>query len=338
MRATVAGYILRRVLQGILTLFLVMILLHWLTTLVIQLNGNPALAFFGDRIPTAAQLAAVTARFGLDNPCYSQTGNPCIGPFFERLGQYLRGDFGTNFRGREVTDIVGSAAPNTLKLFVVVTIVWSIVGLTLGSVAARTRGRAPDTSIRVVSILIDALPIFVLLLIYKYVVTVPVNKWASSNFGSDSFLALLFRPSFSADHSWATLIIPGLLLGLAGTASFIRLVRAAQLENYNADHVRTARSKGLGEGRVTTRHIVRNSAIPVVTAVGFVFTDALGGAVVTEGLMNINGMGGVLWNAVRDSETAVVIAVVTMLTVLTIVVMIGVDIVYALLDPRIRYD
>lgn len=332
------GYILRRVLQGILTLLLVMALLHWLTTLAIQLNGNPARAFFGDREPTAAQLAAVTARFGLDNPCYQHTGNPCVGPFLDRLGSYLRGDFGTDFRGRAVSDIIGTAAPNTLRLFLVVAVTWFLLGMTLGSVAARRRGRGTDTSIRVVSILIDSLPIFVLLLIYKYIVTVPVNRWATGAFGEDSVPALLFRPSFSSDHPWATTIIPGILLGLAGCASFIRLVRASQLENYNADHVRTARSKGLGETRVTVRHIVRNSAIPVVTAIGFTFTDALGGAVVTEGLMNIYGMGGVLWNAVRGSETSVVIAVVTLLTVVTIVVMIVVDVVYALLDPRIRYD
>ncbi len=331
-------YLLRRILQGILTLFLVTALLHWLTTLSIQLNGNPALAFFGDRVPSDAQLAAVTARFGLDDPCYQQVGNPCIQPFIHRIGDYFHGDFGTNFHGRAISDIIATAAPNTLKLFLVVAITWLLLGMTLGSVAARRRGRASDTGIRITSILIDALPIFVLLLIYKYIVTVPMNKWATGTFGADSFPALLFRPSFSSDHPWTTVLIPGILLGLAGSASFIRLVRASQLENYNADHVRTARSKGLGEVRVTVRHIIRNSSIPVITAVGFVFTEALGGAVVTEGLMNIYGMGGVLWNAVRGNETSVVVAIVTLLTVVTIVVMIVVDVLYALLDPRIRYD
>jgi len=288
----VGPYIIRRVLQGVLTLFGVMFLLHLLTTLAIQLNGNPALAFFGDRVPTPAQLAAVTQRYGLADSCYRHLGNPCLGPFVERLKDYGHADFGTNFRGRPVAEIVAAAAPNTLRLFLVVTITWLIFGMLLGSLAARFRGKAPDAGIRLTSILIDAFPVFVMLLVYKFIFTVPINGWMGRHFGKDSLPALLFKPSFSTEHPWATTLVPGFLLGLTGTASFIRLVRAAQLENYNADHVRTARSKGLNEGHVTVFHIVRNSSIPVVTAVGFVFTEALAGAVITEGLMNIYGMGG----------------------------------------------
>lgn len=325
-------------LQGVGSLLGVMLLLHLLMTLAIQLNGNPALAFFGDRVPSKSQLAAVEERFGLADPCYDQVGNPCLAPFVKRMGDYLTGDFGTNHRGREVVDIVATAAPNTLRLFLIVTITWMVAGMLLGSVAARFRGRAPDHSIRLVSILIDAFPVFVMLVVYKFIVTVPVSNWMSERFGDNSLPALLFKPSFSPEHPWATVIIPGLLLGLAGAAPFLRLVRASQLENYNADHVRTARAKGLGDTHVAAFHIVRNSAIPVVTAVGFVFAEALAGAVITEGMMNIYGMGGVLWDAVRDSEVSVVIGVVTILAVITIAVMFVVDLLYAVLDPRIRYD
>lgn len=331
-------YIARRVLQGVLTLFLVIFLLHLLTTLAIQLNGNPALAFFGERVPSQAQIAAVAARYGLGDPCYNQPVNPCFGPFVTRLKDYLTGDFGTDLRGRSVLDIVATAAPNTLRLFLVVTVTWLAVGMTLGSVAARKRGKIADHGIRGLSIVIDALPVFVMLLVYRYVVTVPVYTWAKDAFGDDSFGALLFKPSFDSDHPMITVIIPGLLLGLAGSAAFIRLVRAAQLENYNSDHVRAARSKGLSEGHVTVFHIVRNSSIPVATAVGIVFTEALAGAVITEGVMNIYGMGGVLWNAVRDSDVSLVVGIVTLLAVVTIVVMIVIDVLYAALDPRIRYD
>ena len=331
-------YIARRCLQAVLTLFLVVLALHLLTTLAIQLNGNPALAFFGDRIPTASQLAAVEARYGLDDPCYDEPGNPCLGPFFDRLGDYLHGDFGTNLRGREVTDIVAAAAPNTLRLFCIVTITWLVLGMVLGSVAARWRGRAVDHGIRMTSVMIDALPVFVLLLVYRYVFAVPLSNWAEDTFGEGSLPALLFRPSFDQDHPWATLVVPGLLLGLAGSAAFIRLVRASQLESYTGEHVRTARSKGLPERHVLTHHVIRNSSVPVVTAVGLTFADALGGAVITEGLMNINGMGGTLWEAVRASDVALVVGVVTILAIVTVVVMIVVDVAYAALDPRIRYD
>lgn len=331
-------YVLRRVLQGILTLFLVIFLLHVLTTWAIQLNGNPALAFFGDRLPTQAQIAAVSARFGLNDPCYNQLGNPCLGPFVNRLKDYLSGNFGTDLHGRTVINIVGTAAPNTLRLFLVVTLTWLAVGMTLGSVAARRRGKIADHGIRGLSIVIDALPVFVMLLVYRYVVTVPVYTWARKQFGGDSVAALLFKPSFDSEHPMVTVIVPGLLLGLAGSAAFIRLVRAAQLENYNSEHVRAARSKGLSERHVTVFHIVRNSSIPVATAVGIVFTEALAGAVITEGVMNIYGMGGVLWNAVRDSDVSLVVGIVTLLAVVTIAVMIVIDVLYAALDPRIRYD
>lgn len=331
-------YVLRRVLQGILTLFLVIFLLHVLTTWAIQLNGNPALAFFGDRLPTQAQIAAVSARFGLNDPCYNQLGNPCLGPFVNRLKDYLSGNFGTDLHGRTVINIVGTAAPNTLRLFLVVTLTWLAVGMTLGSVAARRRGKIADHGIRGLSIVIDALPVFVMLLVYRYVVTVPVYTWARKQFGGDSVAALLFKPSFDSEHPMVTVIVPGLLLGLAGSAAFIRLARAAQLENYNSEHVRAARSKGLSERHVTVFHIVRNSSIPVATAVGIVFTEALAGAVITEGVMNIYGMGGVLWNAVRDSDVSLVVGIVTLLAVVTIAVMIVIDVLYAALDPRIRYD
>lgn len=331
-------YIARRCLQAVLTLFLVVFALHLLTTFAIQLNGNPALAFFGDRIPTNAQLAAVEARYGLDNPCFDQPGNPCLGPFVDRVSSYLHGDFGTNLRGREVTDIVKTAAPNTLRLFFIVTVTWLVLGMTLGSIAARWRGRAVDHSIRLTSVFIDAFPVFVLLLVYRYVFSVPLSDWAEERFGRDSMPAQWFRPSFDADHPWTTLLVPGILLGLAGSAAFIRLVRASQLDSYSSEHVRTARAKGLPERHVITHHVVRNSSVPVVTAVGLTFADALGGAVITEGMMNIYGMGGVLWEAVRASDVSLVVGIVTILAIVTVVVMLLVDLAYAALDPRIRYD
>jgi ABC-type dipeptide/oligopeptide/nickel transport system permease component len=330
-------YAARRLLQALLTLLLVMGLLHVLTTFTVQLNDSPARAFFGDRSPTASQLAAVEARYNLNDPCYDHVGNPCVGPFVERLGQYARGDFGEDFRGRAVTELVAVAAPNTLRLFAVVTITWLIMGLLLGSVAARYRGRAADHSIRFTSILIDAFPVFVMLLVYKYVVAVPVGTWMRDRFGSDSFLGLLFKPSFDPNHPWATVIIPGILLGATGSAAFIRLVRASQLENYGADHVRAAKAKGMSSKRLIVFHILRNSSIPVATAVGFVFAEALSGAVITEGIMNIHGMGGLLWNSVRESVTPVVVGVVTLLAILVLIVNIAVDFAYAALDPRIRY-
>lgn len=331
-------YTARRLLQALLTLLFVMFLLHVLSTLTIQLNDSPALAFFGERTPSQSQLAAVEARYSLDDPCYDRVGDPCLGPFVERMGAYATGDFGEDFRNRQVVDLVAAAAPSTLRLFAIVTMTWLVMGLLLGSLAARYRGRNTDHSIRFVSILIDAFPVFVMLLVYKYVVAVPVGNWMRERFGADSFPGLLFKPSYSPEHPWITLIIPGILLGAAGSAAFIRLVRASQLENYHADHVRMARAKGLGNKRIIIFHILRNSSIPVATAVGFVFAEALSGAVITEGIMNIHGMGGLVWSSVRDSVIPVVVGVVSLLAVVILVINLAVDLAYAALDPRIRYD
>lgn len=331
-------YAARRVLQGALTLFFVMFLLHVLTTLTVQVNENPARAFFGDRTPSDSQLAAVEHRYNLDDPCYDRPGDPCLARFAERLGAYATGDFGQDFRDREVTDLVAATAPNTLRLFVVVTITWMVMGLLFGSLAARYRGRSADHSIRFLSILIDAFPVFVMLLVYKYVVAVPVGNWMRERFGDDSFLGLLFKPSFDPEHPWVTIIVPGVLLGAAGSAAFIRLVRASQLEVYRSDHVRAAKAKGLSGRRIVIFHVLRNSSIPVTTAVGFVFAEALSGAVITEGIMNIHGMGGLLWNSVRESVVPVVVGVVAMLAIVVLVVNLVVDLAYAALDPRVRYD
>jgi ABC-type dipeptide/oligopeptide/nickel transport system permease component len=333
------SYVARRVIQALFTLIFALFLIHVMSTLAIQVNGNPALAFFGDHVPTEQQVAAVEERYNLDDPCFDQVGNPCIGPFFERLQSYATGDFGTNLRGnQEVTEMLTLAVPNTLRLFTVVVITWLIVGLTFGSLAARFRGKAPDTSIRSFSIFVDAFPVFVALLVYVYIVAVPMSNWARDTFGDGSIPHLLFQPQFKQDNPWLTVIVPGILLGAAGAASFIRLVRAAQLENYNADHVRTARSKGLGEFRVTAFHIMRNSAIPVVTAIGLEFTEATAGAVITEGLMNIKGVGGLLWSSVGNSEVSIVLALITIIAIAILVINLLVDLAYAVLDPRIRYE
>jgi len=329
-------YIVRRCLQAVVTLLLVVLALHLLTTLAIQLNGNPAEAFFGDRIPTAAQLAAVERRYGLDDPCYDQPGNPCLGPLLDRLGDYATGDFGTNLRGRDVTDIVFTAAPNTLRLFAIVTVTWFTLGMVLGTIAARWRGKAADHGIRLTSVLIDAFPVFVLLLVYRYVVSVPLSKWAARNFGSESFVALLVRPSFDADHPWLTLLVPGVLLGLAGSAAFVRLVRASQLESYTGDHVRTARAKGLPERHVVTHHVIRNSSVPVVTAVGLTFADALGGAVITESVFEWNGMGRMFTGALAAFDPNPVMAFVLITAASAIIFNLIADLLYAVLDPRIR--
>ncbi|MFC4334659.1 ABC transporter permease [Salininema proteolyticum] len=333
-------YFLRRLLQSLMTLGIVLFVLHYLMALSVQIRGNPALLFLGgDRTPDPAMVEQIEKMYGLDNACYERPGDPCVGPFFTRLGNYLQGDFGRTLNGnQDVSEVLVTAIPNTLRLFLFSTIVLVTLALLLGTWAARHRGGLRDHAVRYTTILIDSVPVFLILLFYVYVVAVPLTKWARGIWGSDSFMGNLFRPTFSPEYPWVTIIIPGIILGFVGLATLTRLVRASQLENYNADFVRTADAKGLKKTRITVVHVLRNSMIPIVTGVGYTFAFMLSGAVLTEGVMGIPGMGRIIFQAVQRQDTSLVITGLTVSAVVVVIVSLIVDMLYAVLDPRIRYE
>ena len=332
-------YVIRRLLQALLTLAFALFLLHYLTSLSIQINGNPAYAFFGGKItPTPAQLQAVAEMYNTDDPCLTQPGNPCFGNFFERMGDYATGDFGKNLQSRPVTELVAERVPNTLRVFAVSTTVWALAGIGLGMAAAVRREKLTDYVIRIGSMVSSAIPVFLMVLALKYIAGIWIGGWFRDNLGEDNALSIIFLPSFDDDHPWLTILVPGIALSAIGTAGIARLMRTSMLENLRADFVRTARAKGLKPRRVLFAHTLRNSLIPVVTLIGLSFGGALGGAVITEGLWNIRGVGQLVFNAVRQNDTPIVIAVVTMLVICYLAFSLIVDLLYAVLDPRIRYE
>ncbi len=333
-------YVIRRLLQALLTLFITLFLLHYLTALSVQIRGNPALLFFGgERTPDPAMLAQVERLYGLDNACYDRPGDPCLVPFVERLQNYASGDFGTTLQdNRDVGELLTIYIPNTLRLFIFSTITLVVLAMLLGTWAARHRGKLIDHSVRGTTILIDSVPVFLILLAYVYMMAVPLTNWARGIWGTESFMGQLFRPNYNPDYPWTTIIVPGIIVGTVGLATLTRLVRASQLENIGSDFVRTARAKGLKKARITVVHVVRNSMIPIVTGVGYTFAYALSGAVLTEGIMGIPGMGRMIFQAVQRQETNLVIVGLTVTAVVVILVTLLVDLLYAALDPRIRYD
>ncbi|THV24582.1 ABC transporter permease [Glycomyces paridis] len=333
-------YIIRRLLQALLTLGIVLFLLHYLMALSVQVRGNPALLFFGgERVPDPAMLEQIERLYGLDSPCYERTGDPCLVPFVERLQRLASGDLGTTLQGnRDVGDLLAVYIPNTLRLFIISTITVVTLAMLLGTWAARRRGSLVDHSVRATTILVDSIPVFLILLSYVYIISVPLTKWARGIWGTDSFMGQFFRPSYNPDYPWVTIIMPGIILGTVGLATLTRLVRASQLENLGADFVRTAKAKGLKERRITMVHVVRNSMIPIVTGVGYLFAFMLSGAVLTEGVMGIPGMGRMIFQAVQRQEINLVLVGLTVSAVVVVVVSLVVDLLYAVLDPRIRYD
>ena len=170
--------------------------------------------------------------------------------------------------------------------------------------------------------MVIAIPTFVLGFVLQLVVGVQLG-WA--------------KPTVSGSAPWNELILPAVVLGLVSLAYVIRLTRASISENMNADYVRTATAKGLSRRRVVVVHILRNSLIPVITFLGADLGALMGGAIVTEGIFNVPGIGNLLYKAILTGESATVVAVVSILVVVFVVANLVVDLLYAVLDPRIRY-
>ena len=330
-------YLARRLLQFVPTIFGALFLLHYLTSLSIQLTGNPVRALFGDRTPSAAQLGAMTRAMNLDDACLRQVGNPCLSLFGRRLAGMAHGDFGIDLRYRPVTDILRDAAPYTLKLALIAFLVEVVVGIGVGVLAGERGGRVVDLAVKSTTVLFIAVPVFVLGYVVQLVFGVALGRSIREAAWTPGWVGAVFSPSYKPEHPLASLVMPGVVLGLIGLAATARLTRTNLMENLRADYVRTARAKGLSPRRVVWVHTVRNSLIPVVTNLGLTLGALLGGAVVVESIFNVPGIGREIQLALFRGEPSVVLGAVTVLVLCYLVVNLVVDLAYAVIDPRIRH-
>ena len=305
-------YIGRRLLQTIPVFFGATFLIF---AMVYLMPGDPVAALGGDRGLSEAAAAQIRAQYNLDKP------------FWMQYLLYLKGvftlDFGTAFNGQKVTSIMATAFPTTAKLAIYALAIETILGISLGVIAGMRRGKWFDSTILVVSLLLISVPTFVLGFVLQYVLGVQ--------------LAIL-PTTASASVDIKSLTMPAMVLGGVSLAYVTRLPRQSVSENVSADYVRTARAKGLSGGVVMTRHILRNSLIPVATFIGGDLGALMGGAIITEGIFNIHGVGGTLWNAIIKGEPQTVVSVTTVLVLVYIIANLIVDLLYAVLDPRIRYE
>ncbi|MBX7265285.1 ABC transporter permease [Micromonospora sp. Llam7] len=333
-------YVIRRLLQFIPTVLGTMFLLHYMTSLAIQFSGNPVRALFGDRTPPPALLQAVTERLGYGDPCLDQRGSPCLGLFLDRLQNiFFHFDFGINLRQREVTDLVADAIPFTLKLLVIAIVFEAVVGIVAGVLAGLRGGSFTDYLVKISTVFIISVPIFVLGVVVREFVGVKFgNVLRDQDWIPDVISAGMFSPGFKPDYPLASLVIPGMVLGAVSLATTARLTRTSIMENIRADYVRTARAKGLTNKRVIGVHTLRNSLIPVITFLGVDIGAAMAGAVVTETIFNVPGIGRLVTMSARTGESSVVVGVVTMLVLVVLLANLLVDLLYAVLDPRIRYE
>lgn len=303
-------YVIRRLLQMIP----VFIGSTFLIFFMVYALGDPVAALFGDKAPDPATAARIRKDLYLDQPLWKQ--------YLHYMGQIFQGDFGTAFNGQKVTELMASAFPVTLRLTIVAIAIEIVVGITLGVVSGLGRGKAIDTSLLVLTLVVISVPTFVTGYLLQFLFGV---KWG------------WVRPTVSPDAPFSELILPGIVLALVSLAYVTRLTRTSIAENVKADYVRTAVAKGLPRRRVITRHLLRNSLIPVVTFIGTDIGALMGGAIVTERIFNIHGVGYQLYQGILRNNSPTVVGFVTILVIVFLLANLLVDLLYAVLDPRIRY-
>jgi ABC-type dipeptide/oligopeptide/nickel transport system permease component len=331
-------YVARRLIQFIPVILGTLFLLHILSTLTIQLVGDPVRALFGENAPPAAVIEQMRADYNLDDECLDTPGNPCLGLFVDRLTQYASGDFGINFRGRQVTDLFLERFPVTVRLTLIALVFETIVGIFLGVLAGLRKDKFVDNFVRFSTVLLIAFPVFVFGTLAQLFIGLQLGLKVRQSDWAPDWLGQMINVGYSHDYPWLSLVLPGLVLGAFSLAAIARLTRTSLIENLRSDYVRTARAKGLTTRRTVGVHTLRNSLIPVVTYIGIDIGLLLGGALVTEGIFNIPGVGQLVFLAIGANDTPVIIGVVTILVLVFLVANLLVDILYAALDPRIRYE
>ncbi|MEV0111723.1 ABC transporter permease [Streptomyces sp. NPDC050844] len=305
-------YVARRLLQMI-PVFIGTTLLIFI--MVNVLPGDPVRSLWGDKPPDPAQVAQIRHDRGLDLPLWQQ--------YLHYMGGLLQGDFGKTIAGnRPVLDEITQAFPVSMRL---ASMAWTfelVVGITLGVLAGVRRGRFVDNTVTLFTLLVISVPIFVIGLLCQLF------------FGNE--LGWI-TPTVQDSENMGQLMVPAIVLGMVGLAYVARLTRTSIAENRSADYMRTAVAKGLPRQRIISRHLLRNSLIPVVTYLGTDIGTLMGGAVITEGIFNVTGVGNLLFQALARREGAVIVGVVTVLVLVYLAASLIVDLLYAVLDPRIRY-
>jgi peptide/nickel transport system permease protein len=336
----------RYVFVRFLLIFPTIFILVSLVFVFMRVTGDPITAALGGKLPPD-QLAAAIHDAGYDRPLWQQ--------YFEYIGQIFTGDFGTTLTGNRdpVIDVLLRYGSATLELAVYALIVAFIVGIPLGMVAAKLRDRWPDALLRVLAILGYATPVFFAGLLLKLVFAVWLDVLPPSGRASPRDVIALERvdgatgiylidafksgdPALVGDVL-AHAVLPAIALGLLTGGIFLRLVRTNMISTLNADYVDAARSRGVGEYRLTTVHAYRPALVPIVTVIGLQIAMLLGGAVLTETTFEWRGLGFQLAEYLSARDFVAVQGIVALLAVIVAVTNFLVDLVAAAIDPRVRY-
>jgi peptide/nickel transport system permease protein len=312
----VRGYLLRRAGASLIVLLVASMLVF---AGVRALPGDPALALAGED-HSARALAAIRAKYGLDQPVPVQ--------YVRWLGHVVRGDFGSSTRtGLGVGSTIVGRLPVTLELAFLSLLVAVGLGLSLGVLAAVRRGSLADYLGSTAALVGLSVPHFWLGLMLILVFAIGLGVLPASG-----FVPFFADPIGNLRH----MLLPALVLGTGFAAVIFRQTRAAMLESLSADYVRTARAKGLGERAVVGSHALRNSLLTVVTIIGLQLGLLISGAVVTEQVFVLPGFGKLTLDAVFTRDYPVIEGVVLLTTVGYVLINLAVDLLYSVLNPRIR--
>ncbi|HAE82847.1 MAG TPA: diguanylate cyclase [Ktedonobacter sp.] len=317
-------YIIRRLLQALLLLALLSV---GMFLLIHALPGGPEQVLFNPRL-SAAGRAAIRARFGLDQPLYIQ--------YLKWLGNALVGDFGFSFvTNQPVSELLIERFPATLQLFSFALVLALILAITIGVISAVRQGSVTDYGLTTLSYFGIAMPVFLLGLFAQNIFGVwlhilPVSGTSTLGFTFDPFNAFLDR----FEH----LILPMLVLAVSFIAGWSRYMRASMIEVSKQDYMRTARAKGVAPVPLLIRHALRNAVIPLITVVALDFGQVAGGATITEGVFAWPGMGLLFLDSLTNRDFPVLLAMLMISAVFVIGFNLIADLLYGVMDPRIRYS
>ncbi|GGU67737.1 ABC transporter permease [Lentzea flava] len=306
-------YVLRRLLQ-LIPVFLGTTFLIY--ALVWAIPQDPFSGKCGQRPCDPSYIAEMSAKLNLNDPLLIQ--------YFKYLGNLLTGDFGTTFNGVSVGEQISTSWPITFKLGIIAVIIEALIGIIAGVLTGLRKQGFLDNLVLVSTLFLISLPVFVTGFVLRLYL------------GPQGFD--IMDTSVSTDPTIGELILPGFVLGSLSMAYVARLTRTSIVENRRSDYVRTAIAKGQPQTRVVGIHLLRNSLIPVITFLGTDLGSLMGGAIVTEGVFNINGIGGLIFRGIQEKEGVMVTGIVTLLVLVYLLASLLVDLLYAVLDPRIRYE
>ncbi|QNF94845.1 ABC transporter permease [Janibacter sp. YB324] len=306
-------YIVRRLLQMIPVIIFSTFLIY---AMVFAMPGDPTAGKCGERPCPPAYIAEFNEKYHLNDPLLVQ--------YYEYAKNVVQGDLGENQFGNPVAEELGERFQVTAKLGLMALVFEGVLGIAAGVLAGLRKGGFIDNLVLVSTLFVISVPVFVIGTVLQY------------TFGLN--LELLPSLASGTDPSFVSLIMPAIVLGSTSLAYIARLMRTNIAENVRSDYVRTAKAKGLSSRRIIGIHTLRNSMIPVVTFMGYDFGALLGGAIVTEGIFNIQGVGGYIFQGIRNRDGIAVVGAVTALVIVYLLVNLLVDLLYGALDPRISND